>query len=75
MVLFVGELTEDAEHLVWDLFFLRGSTITFKIAIGIISLLQEELLQPKNDSFEMTYNVLNNFQLNIDRKTILKDLA
>jgi hypothetical protein len=33
MVLFVGELPLETELLVWDLFFVKGSNLIFRVAL------------------------------------------
>jgi hypothetical protein len=36
MVLFVGELTIETEYLIWDLFFLKGNHVIFRVATTIL---------------------------------------
>lgn len=36
MVLFVGELPEETELVVWDLFFLKGSYVIFRVALTLV---------------------------------------
>ena len=50
MVLFVGEVPEEAELLVWDLFFVKGSYVVFRVALTVVELMQKEIL--KLDKFD-----------------------
>lgn len=43
MVLFVGEFTTEVEYLVWDLFFIKGSTVIFRVALTVLQLMQNEI--------------------------------
>jgi len=36
MVLFVGELPQETEYLVWDLFMVKGSVVLFRVALTIL---------------------------------------
>ena len=39
MVLFVGEFSQEVEFLIWDLFFIKGSTVLFRIALTVLGLI------------------------------------
>lgn len=39
MVLFVGELPIDVEYFVWDLIFIKGATVVFRVALTILQLM------------------------------------
>ena len=52
MVLFVGELAIETEYLIWDLFFLKGNHVIFRVATTILYLMQEEIIKPENNSFK-----------------------
>lgn len=39
MVLFVGELPLDVEYVVWDLFFIKGESVIFRVALTILMLM------------------------------------
>lgn len=39
MVLFVGELPLETELLVWDLFFVKGSNLIFRVALTSLKLI------------------------------------
>lgn len=36
MVLFVGELDLETEYLIWDLFFVKGSIVIFRVALTLL---------------------------------------
>ena len=44
MVLFVGELPEETEYLIWDLFMVRGSVVIFRVAITLLTMMQEAIV-------------------------------
>jgi hypothetical protein len=39
MVLFVGELPQETEYLVWDLFMVKGSVVLFRVALTILTMM------------------------------------
>jgi hypothetical protein len=42
--LFVNFLSTETEYLVWDLFFLKGNSILFKVTLTILQILEESIL-------------------------------
>ena len=53
---------------VWDLFFIKGIVVLFRVALTILSLMQEEIL--KADKFEDIYSIIENYcstKLNINQ--------
>jgi hypothetical protein len=74
MVIFVGELPEDAEYTAWDLFFTKGSIVIFRIAMTILRLLQKELLS-ETRSIEEAVKVINTFsETKLSRNMLLRNL-
>lgn len=71
--MFVGHLHEDTEFAIWDLFFIKGSTVIFRVALTILELMQEEIMNC--DNYGDFYMVMNNFPKTIDRKTLLTNLV
>ena len=45
MCLFVGELPEETELLVWDLFFLKGSYVLYKVALTLVKMISVHILK------------------------------
>jgi hypothetical protein len=45
MVLFVGEFESEVEYLIWDLFFIKGSTVIFRVALTVLQLMHEEMVK------------------------------
>jgi hypothetical protein len=72
MVLFVNELPIDCEYMVWDLFFIKGSTVVFRLALTILQLMQESLLGQSVDDAILT---LNDFCKGLSRKLLLRGLV
>jgi hypothetical protein len=71
--LFVGHLHEDTEFAIWDLFFIKGSTVIFRVALTILELMQEEIMNC--DNYGDFYMVMNDFPKTIDRETLLTNLV
>ena len=44
---------------VWDLFFIKGIVVLFRVALTILSLMQEEIL--KTNKFEEIYSIIENY--------------
>lgn len=73
MVLFVGEVPEEVELLVWDLFFVKGSYVVFRVALTVMELMQKEVL--KLDKFDDILMLLTTFCQRISRKVLVDNLA
>jgi hypothetical protein len=71
--LFVGHLHEDTEFAIWDLFFIKGSTVIFRVALTMLELMQDEIMNC--DNYGDFYMVMNDFPKTIDRETLLKNLV
>ena len=64
----------DVEILIWDLFFIKGFNVMFRIALTILELLQTEVL--KLNSFTEIVDTLSNFCTHkISRRILLENLA
>jgi len=63
--LFVGHLQPDTEFAIWDLFFIKGSTVIFRVALTILQLMQEDIMDCEN--YGDFYLVMNEFPKTIDR--------
>jgi hypothetical protein len=59
MVLFVGELDTETEYLVWDLFFVKGSIVIFRVALTILELMQVDILRAT--TFNEVVTVISTF--------------
>ena len=44
---------------VWDLFFIKGIVVLFRVALTILSLMQDEIL--KTNKFEEIYSIIENY--------------
>ena len=44
---------------VWDLFFIKGIVVLFRVALTILSLMQDEIL--KTNKFEEIYEIIENY--------------
>jgi hypothetical protein len=40
MTLFLGELPVDTEYAVWDLLFIKGSIVLFRVGVTILKILE-----------------------------------
>ena len=60
--LYSGKLREDTVNKVWDLFFLQGISIIFRVALTIIKVLEEEILEV--DRFDEILMLIQNFSEN-----------
>ena len=66
MVLFVGELPMETQYTVWNLFFIKGSTVIFRVALTILKLIEDKILSHAQLSVENSIQVINSFsQTNI----------
>ena len=43
MVLFVGELPIETQYTIWNLFFIKGSTVIFRAALTILKLIENKI--------------------------------
>jgi hypothetical protein len=43
MTLFLGELPQETEYIVWDLFMVEGSRVLFSVAITVLRLMEKRL--------------------------------
>jgi hypothetical protein len=74
MVLFVGEMPQDTEYLVWDLFFLKGSVVLFRVAMTILKLMHDSIAA--NDSYENIMSTISSLsRTKVTRQVLLKNLA
>lgn len=73
MVLFVGELPPETEYLVWDLFMVKGSVVLFRVALTILYMMQELMMQ--DDSLENVMLVLQTFCPTVTSRVLLKNLS
>jgi hypothetical protein len=71
--LFVGHLHDNTEFAIWDLFFIKGSTVIFRVALTMLELMQDEIMNC--DNYGDFYMVMNDFPKTIDRETLLKNLV
>lgn len=71
--MFVGHLHDNTEFAIWDLFFIKGSTVIFRVALTMLELMQDEIMNC--DNYGDFYMVMNDFPKTIDRETLLKNLV
>jgi hypothetical protein len=43
MTLFLGELPQETEYVVWDLFMVEGSRVLFGVAVTVLKLMEKRL--------------------------------
>ena len=66
--LFASNLPQAIGMAVWDLFFIKGIVVIFRVALTILSLMQDEIL--KTTKFEEIYSIIENYcstKLNINK--------
>jgi len=72
--LFVNNLPAETEYAVWDLFFIKGVSVLFRVAITVLELMQDEILS--TDRFDVIYKIIDSFgKEKVDKKTLLKNFA
>ena len=57
--LFASNLPQNIGMAVWDLFFIKGIVVLFRVALTILSLMQDEIL--KTNKFEEIYSIIENY--------------
>lgn len=65
----MGHLDAETEYVIWDLFFIKGCQVIFKVALTIMEWMQEDIL--KCDNFGDVYLLLNSRPLDLDRRELL----
>jgi len=71
--LFVNHLPLETELLVWDLFFLKGSQVVFRVALTLFSLMESEIL--KAEDMGSIFMIVDSFGNKVDRTLLLKSLV
>ena len=70
--LFSGKLREDTVNTVWNLFFLQGISIIFRVALTIIKVLEKDILEL--DRFDEILMLIQNYSENeLTEETLLKN--
>ena len=69
--LFVNHLPLETELLVWDLFFLKGSQVIFRIALTLFSMMEKEILQAED--MGSIFMIVDKFGNKVDRSLLLKE--
>jgi hypothetical protein len=80
MTLFLGELPQETEYAVWDMFMVEGSAVLFRVAITILRLMEHKLRKEEEVNevctLEDTMMILTQFsKQEITRKILLKSLV
>jgi hypothetical protein len=73
MVLFVGELPLETEYLIWDLFMIKGSVVIFRVALTILKLMQNAIMDKL--TYDNIITVLTTFGKQISCKSLMKNLV
>jgi hypothetical protein len=71
--LFVNHLPLETELLVWDLFFLKGSQVIFRVALTLFSMMEKEILQAED--MGSIFMIVDKFGNKVDRSLLLKNLV
>lgn len=71
--LFVNHLPLETELLVWDLFFLKGSQVIFRVALTLFSMMEKEILQAED--MGSIFMIVDKFGNKVDRFLLLKNLV
>ncbi len=61
--LFVNHLPLDTELLVWDLFFIKGTSVLFRVAMTLFQLMEKDILACQ-DLCEV-FQIVNTFSLTV----------
>ena len=64
---------EETELAIWDLFFIKGSTVIFSVTITILELMQDEILNCQE--FGDFFIVMDTYPKTISRSALLKCLV
>ncbi len=71
--LFVNHLPLETELLVWDLFFLKGSQVIFRVALTLFSMMEKEILQAED--MGSIFMIVDRFGYKVDRSLLLKSFV
>ena len=67
--LFINHLPLETELVVWDLFFIKGIQVIFRVALTLFELMQADILEA--DDPGTIYMIVDKFGYKVDRKTLL----
>jgi hypothetical protein len=70
--LFVNHLPLEAELAVWDLFFIKGVSVLFRVAITLFQLMENDIL--KCQDYGDIFMTVDKFGLKVSRDQLLKNL-
>lgn len=71
--LFVNHLPLETELVVWDLFFIKGVQVIFRVALTLFDLMQNEILQA--DDPGTIYMIVDKFGYQVDRNRLLQNIV
>lgn len=71
--LFVGHLETETEYVVWDLFFIKGSQVIFRVALTVLEWMQDQILEC--DNFGDFYMLITTHPLSFTREDLLTGLV
>lgn len=71
--LFVNHLPLETELLVWDLFFLKGSQVIFRVALTLFSMMEKEILEAEDAG--SIFMIVDRFGYKVTRPLLLKSLV
>ena len=73
VLLFVNSLPQETELFVWDMFFVSGITVLFKVALAVISLMQGAIIEATR--FDEIYRIIENYgKEHVTKDLLLKNL-
>lgn len=80
MTLFLGELPVDTEYAVWDLFFIKGSIVLFRVGVTILKILEFKIKSIEEENgqcgLEDTMMLIGQFcKQEITRRHLFKNLV
>jgi hypothetical protein len=58
---------------VWDLFFLKGSQVIFRVALGLFVMMEKDILQA--DDAGSIFMIVDRFGYKVDRVMLLKNFV
>jgi len=71
--LFINHLPLETELVVWDLFFIKGIQVIFRVALTLFELMQADILEA--DDPGTIYMIVDKFGYKVDRKTLLQHIV
>ena len=71
--LFVNHLPLETELVVWDLFFIKGIQVLFRVALTLFQMMEEQILEAEDPG--TIYMIVDKFGQSVDREAFLKNIS